>query len=288
MPKVHVNGVDLAYDDAGSGPAVVLVHGALGDRRMWDHQFAALAAAGYRVVRYDWRGYGESGDAAGEFAHHADLLALMDALGIERAALAGNSYGGAYALDVALAAPERVTALALIAPGLSGHEWPAEMLEFADARIQAAVPAERLQRYRDRTAEHVDPADVAALAEAQLRLTVVGPGREPSDLGPGVWDQAMRMCRPVFEREWTGPASTELGARPPAKGRLHEVTAPTLVVNGLADLSYIQDVSGLISEGIPGAKRVDLDDTGHQPTIERPAEVTALLTEFLADTAQAG
>ncbi|TDC52424.1 alpha/beta hydrolase [Jiangella ureilytica] len=288
MPKVHVNGADLAYDDAGYGPVVILVHGALGDRRMWDHQFTALAATGYRVVRYDWRGYGESGDAAGEFAHHADLLALMDALGIERAALAGNSYGGAYAVDVALAAPERVRSLALIASGLSGHEWPAAMLELARDRILAAVPAERLQRYRDRTAEQIDPADVDAMAEAQLRLMAVGPDREPSDLDPCVWEQAMRMCRLVFEREWGGPASTELGARPPAKGRLHEIAAPTLVVNGLADLSYVQEVSGLLSEGIPGAKRVDLDDTGHLPSIERPAEVTALLTEFLGKPTQAG
>jgi pimeloyl-ACP methyl ester carboxylesterase len=281
MPSVRVDGVPLAYDDAGSGPAVVLVHGALVNRRLWDHQFAALAER-YRVVRYDWRGYGESGDAAGEFAHHADLLALMDALGIERTALVGNSYGGAYAVDVALAAPERVTSLALVASGLSGHEWPAAMLEYTRERILAAVPAERLQRYRDRTAEHVDPADVDAMAEAQLRLMAVGPGREPADLDPGVWDRAMDMCRLVFEREWTGPAYTELGARPPAKGRLHEVAAPTLVINGRADLSYIQDVSGLLSDGIPGAERVDLDDTGHLPPLERPAEVTALLTDFLA------
>ncbi|RIQ10893.1 alpha/beta fold hydrolase [Jiangella rhizosphaerae] len=281
MPSVRVNGVDLAYDDAGSGPVVVLVHGALGDRRMWDHQFAALASR-HRVVRYDWRGHGESGDAAGEFAHHADLLGLMDALGIERAALAGNSYGGAYALDVALAAPERVTSLTLIASGLSGHEWPAEMLRFASERVLAAVPAERLQRYRDRTAGHVDPADVAAMAEAQLRLMVTGPKREPSDLDPDVWDRATTMCRLVFEREWGGPASTELGARPPAKGRLHEVTTPTLVINGLADLPWIQDVSDLLGTSIPGAERVDLDDTGHLPQLERPAEVTALLTNFLA------
>ncbi|MBB5786696.1 alpha/beta fold hydrolase [Jiangella mangrovi] len=287
MPSTHVNGVDLAYDDAGSGPAVILVHGALGDRRMWDHQFAALADR-HRVVRYDWRGHGESGDAAGEFAHHADLLGLMDALGIERAALAGNSYGGAHSLDVALAAPERVTALVLVASGLSGHEWPPEMLQLARERILAAVPAERLQAYRDRTATHVDPADVAAMAEAQLRLMAVGPGREPGDLGPEVWEHAMTMCRLVFDREWSGPASTELGPRSPAKGRLHEVAAPTLVINGRADLSYIQDVSGLLSAGIPGAKRVDLDDTGHLPSIERPVEVTALLTGFLAGPSQAG
>lgn len=72
---------------------------------------------------------------------------MLDALGIERAALVGCSMGGAYSVDVALAAPERVTALVLIASGLSGHEWPAEMGALARERILAAVPADRLARY---------------------------------------------------------------------------------------------------------------------------------------------
>lgn len=120
------------------------------------------------------------------------------------------------------------------------------------------------------------------MAEAQLRLTAVGPGREPSDLDPDAWEQMVRMCRLVFEREWTGPAHTELPADPPAKPRLADVVQPALVVNGRADLPYIQEVSGLLADGIPGARRVDLDDTGHLPPVERPAEVTTLLTQFLA------
>lgn len=101
-------------------------------------------------------------------------------------------------------------------------------------------------------------------------------------MDPDAWEHMVRMCRLVFEREWTGPPHTELAADPPAKGRLGDVTQPALVVDGRADLSYIQDVSGLLADGIPGARRVDLDDTGHLPPVERPAAVTALLTEFLA------
>ncbi|TDE08914.1 alpha/beta fold hydrolase [Jiangella asiatica] len=281
MPTIRVNGGDLAYDDAGAGPAVVLVHAGLADRRMWDHQFTALSAH-HRVVRYDWRGYGGSGDASGEFAHYADLLGLLDALGIERATLVGCSYGGAYAVDVALTAPDRVTSLVLVSSGLSGHEWPAEMGELARARIHAALPPQRLRAYRERTAASVDADDVTAMAEAQLALMVVGPDRERGDLDPRVWERALTMCRLVFQREWSGPAYTEVGLRPPAKGRLHEVRTPALVVNGLADLSYIQDVSGMLADGIAGARRVDLPDTGHLPPLERPEQLTALLADFLA------
>lgn len=280
MGTVRVNGVELGYDEAGSGPAVVLVHAALADRRMWEHQFQALATT-HRVIRYDWRGYGESSDAAGEFAHHEDLLGLLDALGVERAALVGCSMGAAYSVDVALTAPDRVTALALICAGLSGHEWPPAMLERVRAQIDSAVPADRLSRYSSRAGGPVDPADVAAMAEVQVRFMVVGPDRSPDDLDPAVWEFSLAMCRGVLERVWSGPHATERPLEPPAVGRLAEINVPTLVVAGLADVPEVLEVSGLLTAGIAGARRVDLS-TGHLPSLERPVEVTALLREFLA------
>src|SRR5271156_4735461 len=121
MSVIEAGNATFGYDEAGRGSAVVLVHAGLADRRMWDHQFGALSQR-HRVIRYDWRGYGESSDAAGEIARHEDLLALMDALRVDQAALIGCSFGGATALDVALAAPARVTALGLICSAMSGHE----------------------------------------------------------------------------------------------------------------------------------------------------------------------
>jgi pimeloyl-ACP methyl ester carboxylesterase len=117
---MEVQGVRFAYDEAGSGPAVVLCHAGIADRRMWTGPFQALAAGG-RVVRFDWRGYGESGPATADHTLHADLLGLLDALDIDRAVLAGCSAGGAAALDTALTAPDRVAGLVLVGPGLSGH-----------------------------------------------------------------------------------------------------------------------------------------------------------------------
>jgi pimeloyl-ACP methyl ester carboxylesterase len=182
MPFTTSNGVRLAYDEAGakgaadSGPAVVLTHGGLGDRRMWDHQFQALAQR-CRVVRYDMRGLGESDDARGEFARCEDLLGLLDALDIEQAVLVGNSIGGAYSIEAALSAPERVRGLALICSGLTEYDWPAEMTAEIGHLIEEAVPAERLARYWDHTAEYVDPADVEAVAEVNVRYMVAGPER---------------------------------------------------------------------------------------------------------------
>lgn len=279
-----IDNVKIAYEEAGPRApmgTVVLVHAGVADMRMWYHQFRALSER-YRVIRYDQRGYGRSGDAEGEVCHHEDLLAVMDALGVERAALVGSSMGGAYATEAALAAPSRVAALALIGSGLAGHQWPREMLDQARDRIHTSVPADRLARYRAGTADHVDPQDVRAFAEAHTLWQVAGPDRDRAALTDEVWTAAVEMCRLVFERSWTGPRSTERFLTPSAATRLPEVAAPTLVINGLSDVPGIQEVSTLLATGIRGAHRIDLPETGHLPPLQRPDEVTDALTTFLA------
>ncbi|MFB9889677.1 alpha/beta fold hydrolase [Planobispora takensis] len=283
---IECNGVRLAYDEAGRGPAVVFSHAGIADRRMWEHQFRALSAS-HRVIRYDWRGYGESADAEGGFAHHEDLLALLDALEVDRAVLVGCSMGGSHAVEAALAAPGRVAGLVPIASGLAGHGWPPEMLEQARERVHGSVPADRLSAYRDGSAAAgarvaVDPADVEAMARAHVLWQVAGPDRGKDDLAPEVWEAAMEMCRGVFTRLWNGPPSAERLLDPPAAGRLGEVRQPTLVINGLCDVPGIQAVSDLLAGGIAGARRIDLPHTGHLPPLERPQEVTSALTGFLA------
>lgn len=220
---IEVNGVRLAYDEAGAGPTVVLSHAGLADRRMWEYQFEQLSAD-HRVIRYDWRGYGGSDDAAGSFAHYRDLLGLLDALEIDTAALVGCSMGGAYSVDVALAAPERVRALVLICSGLSGHQWPEEMLVQVRARVHSSVSADRLADYRLRRATRVREDDVAAMAEAQARFLVAGPERDPAEVDPAVWQSAVTMLKDVFDRQWRRAgidriASRSPGSRPAVRDR---------------------------------------------------------------------
>jgi 3-oxoadipate enol-lactonase len=108
----EVNGTTLYYEVAGVGHPFVLVHGHLLDRRSWDEQFAVFAER-YRVVRYDQRGFGDSGlITPGEpYSDRQDLSTLMQFLGIESAYLMGVSGGGALAIDFTLEHPEMVDAL---------------------------------------------------------------------------------------------------------------------------------------------------------------------------------
>ncbi|MGW4297002.1 alpha/beta fold hydrolase, partial [Micromonospora chersina] len=120
MVKIEVNGTQLAYDEAGSGTPVVLLHAGIADRRMWRHQVPALAAR-HRVIAVDLRGYGDSELPPTPFAHHDDVIGLLDALGLAQAALVGCSFGGKVAVDTALAYPDRVAALALFGAPVLQH-----------------------------------------------------------------------------------------------------------------------------------------------------------------------
>ncbi|MFI7705389.1 alpha/beta fold hydrolase [Nonomuraea sp. NPDC049480] len=259
---------------------MVLIHAGIADRRMWRHQCDSLFDR-YRVISYDWRGYGESADPAGDLVHHEDLLRVMDGLGVERAALVGDSMGGSYAVEAALVAPDRVAGLVLISSGLSGHSWPEDMIVQARERVHSTVPADRLACYQSGTAGRVLPGDLDAFARAHVLWQVAGPDRGLNDLDPEVWELAFAMMRRVFERSWSRRPVTERHLS--AKERLHEITAPTLVINGLADVPGIQAVSDLLTDEIKGARRLDLPATGHLPPLERPAEVNAALSSFLGD-----
>ena len=97
----------LAADDEGprDGSPIVLVHSAIVNRRAWDGVAPRLVDAGYRVIRYDLRGYGESATEEVDYVAHEDLLAVMDHFGVDRAAVVGNSMGAIFAMDAVLAAP---------------------------------------------------------------------------------------------------------------------------------------------------------------------------------------
>src|SRR5215472_17690956 len=122
---VEVSGAPLYYEVAGIGSVLVLLHEGLVDSRMYDDQFGVLAQH-RRVVRYDLHGFGRSGAPSQAYSHHEALRQLLDALGIERAAVLGMSMGSGIAIDFALTYPERTRALLLLAPGLSGYPPGAE------------------------------------------------------------------------------------------------------------------------------------------------------------------
>ncbi|WP_052365298.1 alpha/beta fold hydrolase [Halotalea alkalilenta] len=147
MPPVRMvrtNGIDLAVYEAGSGPAIVLLHGFPGLAYTWRHQIPALAAAGYRVIVPDLRGYGLSDrpEAVEDYdvaQLTADLVGLLDALGVERAVLMGHDWGGLLAWQMPLFYQERIAGvIALNTPHI-----PHWMLWLHPVLVNAVLPKGR-------------------------------------------------------------------------------------------------------------------------------------------------
>lgn len=277
---VEVDDGRLAATDVGEGPAVILVHAALGDRRMWHHQLRALSRR-YRVVAYDCRGAGASDDAVGPFLHHADLVALMDALGLDEAHLVGCSMGGAYCLETALRREGRVRSLTLISPGLYGHQWPSDQVAHIPALLEEAVPADRLRAYRTGRHRPVRPEDVTAMALVQAEVMVAGPSRKAGDVDPVVWSAALEMLEDVFRRMW-GAEQFEQVPVPPASERLAELRTPALLINATLDVPWVQGLADELVRRIPRITRVDVE-AGHLAPLEVPEEINRHLLAWLSD-----
>jgi len=129
--------VGLYAEVAGEGPAVVLVHEGICDSRMWEPQWETFTRA-HRVLRLDLRGFGRSPLEPGRFSNARDLIETLERYGFERAALVGVSLGGRVALEVAIARPELVSTLVLVAAGLPGEE-PTDEIRAAWAEEEAHV-----------------------------------------------------------------------------------------------------------------------------------------------------
>ena len=257
----------LAYELAGAGPAVLFIHEGIGDRAMWDSQWERWRDR-FTLIRYDQRGFGDSVDPTGEYSAHGDALAVLDAAGVERSAVVGASMGGEAALDLTLAAPERVRALVAVVATPSGWEHT------ADHMAQFEVVEDAYER---------DGLDAAN--EVELRMWVDGAGREAADVDPAVRRAVARMNLAALRREEARERAgidvepTELA--PPAVGRLGEVSAPTLVVTGELDQPSVIAGARAMAAGIPGAEIAEIADTAHVPFMERPGEFDAVVLPFL-------
>jgi len=267
VARAQINGAELNYELAGEGPAVALLHEGVCDLRMWDELVEALAPE-FTVLRYDMRGYGESTLPPGAFSQSGDLVALLDHVGMERAALVGVSYGGRVALDTAFVAPDRVTCLILAAPALRNHEWSSVVRDFGDEE------------------ERLLDSDVAGATDLNVRLWVDGPQRGPDPVREEVRERVRTMQRRAFEIQIaayeTEPAP---GPEDPVDVRLEAIRTPTLVIVGDADVPDFLEIADRLEAELPDARKVVLSDTAHTIPLERPAEFRGLALEFLREHA---
>lgn len=247
-------GGTIRYLSGGSGPPLLFLHAAGGAGAWLDAH--AIWARDHHVIAPDHPGFGRSDEleeveGVDDLAYH--YLEVLDRLGIERAAVVGASFGGWIAAELAVLAPERVSALALLSPvGLRIPEHPvADIFLMTPPRLVEALFAEPPPP--DPAAEEFD---VEAILDAY---------RDMAALARFAWG-APFMSNPKLER------------------RLHRVSAPTLVLWPEQDRIVPRAHAERYAERIPGARLETLPDCGHALYFERPEDVAGAVSRFLAAT----
>ncbi len=259
---VEVPGADLYYEALGEGEPLILLHGFLLDHRMWDPQFEALARK-YRVIRYDARGHGLSRHAGAPYRHWQDLDGLGSELGLGRVHVMGLALGGSTAVDFALERGEKVRSLILLAPWLGGYRLEGEDY-LANRKQEVAAWWQR---------------DTEGRIEAFLRSWADG-HRSPDEVDPAVREQVRGMV--AANLRWSSRPNEAALPGPPARERLAEIQAPTLVVAGGLDLSDIHAITDLLAGQIAGAKKVEIAGAAHMANMERTGEINRIVLELLS------
>lgn len=257
--------LSINVEEVGQGPWFLMLHAGVADRHMWDRQWEWLSYS-HRVVRWDWRGFGDTVHVPGPFSYANDVIAIMDQLDIASTRLMGCSFGGAVAIQVAIQHPSRVDGLVLVGSGVPGYE--------------ASNPphVENLLVEADQALEQGDTRRFMHLME---QLWLVGPGRQIADVDPAYLARARKLLARAGQpdngaisedREWS------------ALDRLSTVAVPSLIIVGDQDVPDIVTTAHYLRDTLPNARLETIANAAHLPNLERPRHFDALLSEWLAET----
>ncbi len=271
---VSVAGQPVNTIDLGEGPPLVFVHGLSGSWPNWLEQLPVFAAD-HRVIAMDLPGFGHSPMPHERItiSGYARLLDdLFDELGLDAAALVGNSMGGFISAELAIAFPERVERLVLVSPaGISSYR---------NTRGMRALPAlHRAERIvAAYTAWMASKSDFVTrhplLRNATLGFVTRHPTRIPAALAA---EQLRGAGKPGFVQALEANLDYDF------RHRLPEIACPTLIVWGDQDKVLTVRDAAVYAELIPGSRKVIYADTGHMSQIERPQAFNSLLREFVSE-----
>ena len=259
--EAFVNGIRMAYDDVGSGPAVLLIHGFPLCRRMWHPQVGALTAAGYRVVTPDLRGFGASETPDGPYSIELfadDLVALLDYLAIERAVVGGMSMGGYVLFNLLERYRSRVAAMICIVTR-----------SFAD---DEAGKSRRLA-----LAQEVMKVGPQAVADPFVPL-LFAPGTETER--PKLVDEVYGWMVANDSRGLAG-GLLAMRERKDVTGLLSGFTVPGLVIGAAQDRAAPPELSRQLAAGLPHSTLRIIPEAGHLVNLEAPGDFNREVLAFL-------
>jgi pimeloyl-ACP methyl ester carboxylesterase len=268
MQQVTSGRATLAVDVVGggqtaAGPDVLLMHAGVTDRRSWRPVMERLSSQ-VQCISFDARGFGETAyEPEPGWSPVDDAVCVLAAVGSHRAVVVGSSSGGQVAIDLALAHPDRIAGLVLIAPAVRGAPYP----DPTEREISLEGGAERAQAEGD--------MDRANALEAQLWLD--GPTSAEGRVGGHTRELFLDMNGRALRSVDPGPTAV----RDPAWPKLGEIGVPTLVLVGDLDVSDLQAIGRLLAAALPDATFTELPGVAHLPQMEAPEVLAREIGDFL-------
>lgn len=263
---ITAGNLQIYYERAGNGDAVLLLHAGLQDHTMWEEQVKALSAQ-YEVITPDLPFHGKTMGADTVLLAQDVIKILLDSLHLQKVSIAGLSMGASVAQDFIIAYPDRVNKAILISAGINGYDkiHPVDSLSM-DWYHQFA----RALKEKDTSGAAVE--FTKAWAE-------------------GIYRRGDSLKAPVSQYTYTKTLYNLrlhkmegwplLQNHPPAIESLASVRLPVLIIDGDKDLPYITASAQYLEKNIPGARRVVMKGVAHMLNMEKPAELNNLLLDFL-------
>jgi 3-oxoadipate enol-lactonase len=258
-----IHDTKVYYEMAGTGKPLLLLHSGIADHRMWAEQCCEFSKH-CQIIMPDFRGYGKSPAPIEPFRHYEVIHGLIQYTGFKSVNIAGCSLGGRTAIEIAIAYPQMVDSLILIAPGLIGYEYQDKETLAKDAILEGLIASGRREE----------------VAEMLVGIWVVGLKRDREAV-----DSAVRLLvRKMILDNYDSVVDKFPEVTPgfDMLSRLVEIRIPTLVMIGDSDLPDMQAISQLVADRILGARRQLIPDAAHLPNLEHSTLFNQAVIDFLA------
>jgi 3-oxoadipate enol-lactonase len=266
MNRIKVRDIELAFEEAGSGRAIVLLHGYPFDRSMWREQIDFLSANGYRAIAPDLRGLGES-ESSGEIASMdemaRDVAALLDELKIARAVICGLSMGGYVAFELV-------------------HQFPARVRALVLAGTRAPADNQQEKENREQQAQRMLAEGMLGIAEPMLAKLLARPTlAEKSEVVARVREMILRT-----DPKGAAAAQRGMAARRDYSDDLSRIRAPTLIIAGRDDTIRTPDDAEFMHRGLRKSRLEIVEDAAHLTNMEQPGFFNRVLLNFIERSVQ--
>lgn len=245
-------------------PAIVFLHAALGDRRMWHPQWNRFQAS-HELVAIDSRGFGAHPPTRDPFSRSEEVLNALRELGVQRAVVVGASMGGRVAAEVAVRAPDLVAGVMFLA-----------------APLPAFDPSEATQACWRSEAEAVEAGDIDQAVKVNLDYWLDGPNRDQASVSDRDRNLVADMQRAALLHELALPDAAAETRMQDLVDRLPEIEVPSAVLYGTEDATEFHELAEQLAALLPKSTLHAINNTAHLPSLEAPDEVNELLDELLA------